>query len=144
MPSAATRVRKGFWGDKGQGPARYLAYRFLHRRPHLTARTVPPPPYRPHRRYNANRAALVQSRLKALERLAEVEVMEEDPEYIFRWAVFAGFLCQFLAVYSTFLRVLQFPAVCLYLICLVFCAFGRLRRCAFHVPWIKWDIEQQI
>ncbi len=31
------------------------------------------------RRYNANRAALVQSRIKALERLAEVEVMEEDP-----------------------------------------------------------------
>jgi ATP-binding cassette subfamily F protein 3 len=35
-------------------------------------------------RYNANRAALVQSRLKALERMAEVEVMEEDPEYVFR------------------------------------------------------------
>ncbi|KAG2423892.1 hypothetical protein HXX76_014945 [Chlamydomonas incerta] len=34
-------------------------------------------------RYNANRAALVQSRIKALERMAEVEVMEEDPEYIF-------------------------------------------------------------
>ncbi|KAL4424205.1 hypothetical protein ABPG75_001506 [Micractinium tetrahymenae] len=38
-------------------------------------------------RYNANRAALVQSRIKALERLAEreVEVMEEDPAYIFRF-----------------------------------------------------------
>ncbi|GIL87925.1 hypothetical protein Vretifemale_15973 [Volvox reticuliferus] len=34
-------------------------------------------------RYNANRAALVQSRIKALERMAEVEVMEEDPEYVF-------------------------------------------------------------
>ncbi|EFJ43918.1 hypothetical protein VOLCADRAFT_65399 [Volvox carteri f. nagariensis] len=33
--------------------------------------------------YNANRAALVQSRIKALERMAEVEVMEEDPEYVF-------------------------------------------------------------
>eukprot|EP00798_Chlamydomonas_sp_ICE-L_P006023 gene6023-12747_t len=31
-------------------------------------------------RYNANRAALVQSRIKALERMAEVEV---DPEYVF-------------------------------------------------------------
>jgi hypothetical protein len=30
-------------------------------------------------RYNANRAALVQSRIKALERMADVEVMEEDP-----------------------------------------------------------------
>ncbi|KAL4442757.1 hypothetical protein ABPG77_006751 [Micractinium sp. CCAP 211/92] len=38
-------------------------------------------------RYNANRAALVQSRIKALERLAEkdVEVMDEDPAYIFRF-----------------------------------------------------------
>ncbi|KXZ48205.1 hypothetical protein GPECTOR_29g111 [Gonium pectorale] len=34
-------------------------------------------------RYNANRAALVQSRIKALERMADVEVMEEDPEYVF-------------------------------------------------------------
>ncbi|KAG2441206.1 hypothetical protein HYH02_010050 [Chlamydomonas schloesseri] len=36
-------------------------------------------------RYNANRAALVQSRIKALERMAEVEVMEEDPEYVFNF-----------------------------------------------------------
>ncbi|KAL6757773.1 ABC transporter family protein [Haematococcus lacustris] len=36
-------------------------------------------------RYNANRAALVQSRIKALERLADIEVMEEDPEYVFRF-----------------------------------------------------------
>eukprot|EP00197_Chlamydomonas_leiostraca_P008797 CAMPEP_0202864636 /NCGR_PEP_ID=MMETSP1391-20130828/4798_1 /ASSEMBLY_ACC=CAM_ASM_000867 /TAXON_ID=1034604 /ORGANISM="Chlamydomonas leiostraca, Strain SAG 11-49" /LENGTH=767 /DNA_ID=CAMNT_0049544399 /DNA_START=78 /DNA_END=2381 /DNA_ORIENTATION=- len=36
-------------------------------------------------RFNANRAALVQSRIKALERMAEVSVMEEDPEYIFRF-----------------------------------------------------------
>lgn len=36
-------------------------------------------------RYNANRAALVQSRIKALERLADVEVMETDPEYVFNF-----------------------------------------------------------
>ncbi|EFN50446.1 hypothetical protein CHLNCDRAFT_55886, partial [Chlorella variabilis] len=36
-------------------------------------------------RYNANRAALVQSRIKALERLADVEVVEQDPAYIFRF-----------------------------------------------------------
>jgi len=36
-------------------------------------------------RYNANRAALVQSRIKALERMAEVEVIEEDPEYVFNF-----------------------------------------------------------
>jgi ATP-binding cassette subfamily F protein 3 len=36
-------------------------------------------------RYNANRAALVQSRIKALERLADVEVMDEDPAYVFRF-----------------------------------------------------------
>ncbi|PSC74057.1 ABC transporter F family member 3 [Micractinium conductrix] len=36
-------------------------------------------------RYNANRAALVQSRIKALERLADVEVMEEDSAYVFRF-----------------------------------------------------------
>ncbi|GAX81005.1 hypothetical protein CEUSTIGMA_g8440.t1 [Chlamydomonas eustigma] len=36
-------------------------------------------------RYNANRAALVQSRIKALERMAEIEQVEEDPEYIFRF-----------------------------------------------------------
>jgi ABC-type multidrug transport system fused ATPase/permease subunit len=34
-------------------------------------------------RYNAKRASLVQSRLKALERLADVEVIERDPEYVF-------------------------------------------------------------
>ncbi|GAB4813067.1 hypothetical protein N2152v2_000113 [Parachlorella kessleri] len=32
-------------------------------------------------RYNANRAALVQSRIKALERLADVELVYEDPQY---------------------------------------------------------------
>jgi ATP-binding cassette subfamily F protein 3 len=36
-------------------------------------------------RYNANRAALVQSRIKALERMADVAVVEEDPEYVFRF-----------------------------------------------------------
>ena len=35
-------------------------------------------------RYNAKRASLVQSRIKALERLGETEVVEDDPEYIFR------------------------------------------------------------
>lgn len=34
-------------------------------------------------RYNANRAALVQSRLKAIERLGEVEEVVDDPEYVF-------------------------------------------------------------
>jgi ATP-binding cassette subfamily F protein 3 len=34
-------------------------------------------------RYNAKRASLVQSRIKALERMAEVEVTEKDPEYVF-------------------------------------------------------------
>lgn len=34
-------------------------------------------------RYNANRAALVQSRIKALERMAEVADVEKDPEYSF-------------------------------------------------------------
>ncbi|KFM22419.1 ABC transporter F family member 3 [Auxenochlorella protothecoides] len=36
-------------------------------------------------RYNANRAALVQSRIKALERMTEVEVIEEDPSYVFNF-----------------------------------------------------------
>lgn len=36
-------------------------------------------------RYNANRAALVQSRIKALERMAEVSVMEVDPQYRFEF-----------------------------------------------------------
>lgn len=34
-------------------------------------------------RYNAKRASLVQSRIKALERMAEVEVTEVDAEYVF-------------------------------------------------------------
>ena len=37
-------------------------------------------------RYNAKRASLVQSRIKAIERLGEVDVVEDDPEYIFKWA----------------------------------------------------------
>ena len=36
-------------------------------------------------RYNANRAALVQSRIKALERMTEIEVIEEDPAYVFNF-----------------------------------------------------------
>lgn len=35
-------------------------------------------------RYNPNRAALVQSRIKALERMAEVETVEADLEYCFK------------------------------------------------------------
>ena len=35
-------------------------------------------------RYNAKRASLVQSRIKAIERMAEVHLVETDPEYIFR------------------------------------------------------------
>lgn len=35
-------------------------------------------------RYNAKRASLVQSRIKAIERLGEVDVVEDDPEYIFK------------------------------------------------------------
>ncbi|KAG1664619.1 hypothetical protein FOA52_004494 [Chlamydomonas sp. UWO 241] len=38
-------------------------------------------------RFNANRAALVQSRIKTLERMADVEMIEEDPEYVFRFPV---------------------------------------------------------
>jgi ATP-binding cassette, subfamily F, member 3 len=34
-------------------------------------------------RYNAKRASLVQSRIKALERMAEVSMVEDDPEYRF-------------------------------------------------------------
>mmetsp|Transcript_9139 Transcript_9139/g.17183 ORF Transcript_9139/g.17183 Transcript_9139/m.17183 type:complete len:776 (-) Transcript_9139:93-2420(-) len=34
-------------------------------------------------RFNAKRASLVQSRIKALERMAEVEVLEADPDYVF-------------------------------------------------------------
>ncbi|WIA32674.1 hypothetical protein OEZ86_003475 [Tetradesmus obliquus] len=36
-------------------------------------------------RYNAKRASLVQSRIKALERMAEVQVTEKDPEYVFNF-----------------------------------------------------------
>ncbi|KAF5827580.1 P-loop containing nucleoside triphosphate hydrolase protein [Dunaliella salina] len=36
-------------------------------------------------RYNPNRAALVQSRIKALERMADVEVVEQDSEYCFKF-----------------------------------------------------------
>lgn len=36
-------------------------------------------------RYNAKRASLVQSRIKAIERLGETEVVEDDPEYIFKY-----------------------------------------------------------
>lgn len=35
-------------------------------------------------RYNAKRASLVQSRIKAIERMEDVHVVEDDPEYIFR------------------------------------------------------------
>ncbi|KAK9867268.1 hypothetical protein WJX84_007223 [Apatococcus fuscideae] len=36
-------------------------------------------------RFNAKRASLVQSRIKALERMADVEEVEEDPEYVFKF-----------------------------------------------------------
>ncbi len=36
-------------------------------------------------RFNAKRASLVQSRIKAIERLGQSELIEEDPEYIFRF-----------------------------------------------------------
>ena len=32
-------------------------------------------------RYNAKRASLVQSRIKAMERLGDVETMDQDPDY---------------------------------------------------------------
>lgn len=35
-------------------------------------------------RYNAKRASLVQSRIKAIERMADIQLVEADPEYIFR------------------------------------------------------------
>ena len=35
-------------------------------------------------RYNAKRASLVQSRIKAIERMADIQMVEDDPEYIFR------------------------------------------------------------
>lgn len=41
-------------------------------------------------RFNAKRASLVQSRLKALERLADVDIEEEDPDYLFRFPDPAG------------------------------------------------------
>lgn len=36
-------------------------------------------------RFNAKRASLVQSRIKALERMAETPTFERDPEYVFRF-----------------------------------------------------------
>lgn len=36
-------------------------------------------------RYNAKRASLVQSRIKALERMAEIPTFEKDPEYVFKF-----------------------------------------------------------
>ena len=36
-------------------------------------------------RYNAKRASLVQSRIKAIERMADIELVEADPEYCFRY-----------------------------------------------------------
>uniref|UniRef100_A0A061S0S1 ATP-binding cassette, subfamily F, member 3 n=1 Tax=Tetraselmis sp. GSL018 TaxID=582737 RepID=A0A061S0S1_9CHLO len=36
-------------------------------------------------RYNAKRASLVQSRIKALERIADVDLYEEDAEYVFNF-----------------------------------------------------------
>ncbi|KAK9806400.1 hypothetical protein WJX73_002265 [Symbiochloris irregularis] len=36
-------------------------------------------------RYNAKRASLVQSRIKAIERMADIQMVEDDPEYIFRF-----------------------------------------------------------
>eukprot|EP00899_Mesostigma_viride_P014881 jgi/Mesvir1/23394/Mv21089-RA.1 len=36
-------------------------------------------------RYNAKRASLVQSRIKALERMTKIECVETDPEYVFRF-----------------------------------------------------------
>ena len=36
-------------------------------------------------RFNAKRASLVQSRIKAIERLGQSELIEEDPEYIFKF-----------------------------------------------------------
>lgn len=37
-------------------------------------------------RFNAKRASMVQSRIKALERLEELDAIEEDPDYVFRCA----------------------------------------------------------
>lgn len=36
-------------------------------------------------RFNAKRAALVQSRIKAIERLGDVQMMDRDPEYVFNF-----------------------------------------------------------
>lgn len=36
-------------------------------------------------RFNAKRASLVQSRIKALERMAEMPTFQQDPEYVFRF-----------------------------------------------------------
>jgi len=39
-------------------------------------------------RCNAKRASLVQSRIKALEKMVEIKGIEEDPEYVFRcWSL---------------------------------------------------------
>ena len=46
-------------------------------------------------RYNPNRAALVQSRIKALERMADVETVEADSEYCFKCVLCtAGVSCR--------------------------------------------------
>lgn len=36
-------------------------------------------------RFNAKRASLVQSRIKAIDRLGEVQMMDRDPEYVFNF-----------------------------------------------------------
>jgi ATP-binding cassette, subfamily F, member 3 len=36
-------------------------------------------------RYNAKRASLVQSRIKAIERLGDVQLADRDPEYVFNF-----------------------------------------------------------
>lgn len=36
-------------------------------------------------RFNAKRASLVQSRIKAIERLGDVQMMDRDPEYVFNF-----------------------------------------------------------
>ena len=36
-------------------------------------------------RFNAKRAALVQSRIKAIDRLGEVQMLDRDPEYVFNF-----------------------------------------------------------
>ena len=46
-------------------------------------------------RYNAKRASMVQSRIKALERLDELEAVEQDPEYVFKCASGPAWLPEF-------------------------------------------------